>query len=96
MDLLLIMPYFAEIYRGGIESKPVGQYEVAKLLGYSKAQTFIHIILPQVVKRIPSITNEVITLVKDTSLAFVLAVSEMLTIAKQIVCRRTMMPFVVA
>lgn len=90
--------YFAEIYRGGIESMPVGQYEAAKLLGYSKAQTFIHIILPQVVKRIlPSITNEVITLVKDTSLAFVLAVSEMFTIAKQIASSQTtMMPFVVA
>jgi polar amino acid transport system permease protein len=60
--------YFAEIYRGGIESMPVGQYEAAKVLGYSKGQTFIRIILPQVVKRIlPPITNETITLVKDTS-----------------------------
>ena len=60
--------YFAEIYRGGIESMPVGQYEAARILGYSKAQTFFRIILPQVFKRIlPSITNEVITLVKDTS-----------------------------
>ena len=64
--------YFAEIYRGGIESMPVGQYEAAKILGYNKVQTFFRIILPQVIKRIlPSITNEVITLVKDTSLAFV-------------------------
>ena len=60
--------YFAEIYRGGIESMPKGQYEAAKVLGYTKAQTFFIIILPQVIKRIlPSVTNEVITLVKDTS-----------------------------
>ena len=63
--------YFAEIYRGGIESIPVGQYEAANVLGYTRAQTFLRIILPQVVKRImPSITNEVVTLVKDTSMAF--------------------------
>ena len=69
--------YFAEIYRGGIESMPVGQYEAAKILGYNKVQTFFRIILPQVIKRIlPSITNEVITLVKDTSLARVIAVTE--------------------
>lgn len=75
--------YFAEIYRSGIESMPVGQYEAAKLLGYNRAQTFFFIILPQVIKRIlPSITNEVITLVKDTSLAFVIAVAEMFTNAK--------------
>lgn len=90
--------YFAEIYRGGIESWPVGQYEAAKILGYSKAQTFFRIILPQVFKRIlPSITNEVITLVKDTSLAFVVAVAEMFTLAKQIASSQTtMVPFVVA
>ena len=77
--------YFAEIYRGGIESMPVGQYEAAKILGYNRVQTFFRIILPQVIKRIlPSITNEVITLVKDTSLAFVVAVAEMFTIAKQV------------
>ena len=77
--------YFAEIYRGGIESISAGQYEAAKILGYSKVQTFFRIILPQVIKRIlPSVTNEVITLVKDTSLAFVVAVAEMFTIAKQI------------
>ena len=65
--------YFAEIYRGGIASMPTGQYEAAKLLGYSKWQTFIKIILPQVIKRIlPSVTNEIITLIKDTSLAFVI------------------------
>ena len=66
--------YFAEIYRGGIESMPVGQYEAAEILGYGKVQTFFRIIFPQVMKRIlPSITNETITLVKDTSLAFVLS-----------------------
>jgi polar amino acid transport system permease protein len=90
--------YFAEIYRSGIESMPIGQYEAARILGYSKSQTFIKIILPQVIKRIlPSITNEVITLVKDTSLAFSLAYMEMFTIAKQIAAAQTtMMPFVVA
>ena len=90
--------YFAEIYRGGIESMPVGQYEAARILGYSKAQTFFRIILPQVFKRIlPSITNEVITLVKDTSLAFVVAVAEMFTLAKQIASSQTtMVQFVVA
>lgn len=90
--------YFAEIYRSGIESMPVGQYEAAKMLGYSKSQTFIKIILPQVIKRVlPSVTNEVITLVKDTSLAFVISVPEMFTSAKEIVASQsTMMPFVVA
>ena len=71
--------YFAEIYRSGIQSMPVGQYEAAKLLGYSKSQTFIKIILPQVIKRIlPSVTNEVITLVKDTSLARIIALQEII------------------
>ena len=90
--------YFAEIYRSGIESMPVGQYEAAKVLGYSKVQCFVHIIFPQVVKRIlPSVTNEVITLVKDTSLSFSLAYAEMFTIAKQIAASETsFMPFVVA
>jgi len=90
--------YFAEIYRGGIESMPVGQYEAAKILGYTKKQTFFRIIFPQVIRRIlPAITNEVITLVKDTSLAFVLAVTEMFTIAKQIAASEaSMMPFVTA
>ena len=77
--------YFAEIYRAGIESMPVGQYEAAKVLGYSKSKTFMRIILPQVLKRIiPPVTNEVITLVKDTSLAFVISVSEMFSTAKAI------------
>ena len=90
--------YFAEIYRGGIESMPVGQYEAAEVLGYTKVQTFLRIILPQVVKRIlPSITNEVITLVKDTSLAFSLAYQEVFSLAKQISASQTsFMPFVIA
>ncbi|NLL78694.1 MAG: amino acid ABC transporter permease [Clostridiales bacterium] len=90
--------YFAEIYRAGIESIPVGQYEAAKVLGYNKVQTFFKIILPQVVKRIlPPVTNETITLVKDTSLAFVLAVTEMFTVAKQIAAKEaSMMPLMAA
>ena len=90
--------YFAEIYRGGIQSIGRGQYEAAKLLGYSKTQTFMVIILPQVVKRIlPSITNEVITLIKDTSLAFTISVLEMFSRAKALASSSTsMVPFVVA
>ncbi len=90
--------YFAEIYRGGIESIPVGQYEAAEVLGYSHTQTFMRIILPQVIKRImPAITNEIITLVKDTSLAFTLAYQEVFSIAKQIAASQTsFMPFVIA
>ena len=90
--------YFGEIYRSGIQSMPVGQYEAAKLLGYSKSQTFITIILPQEIKRIlPSVTNEVITLVKDTSLAFTLSVMEMFTTAKALASSQvSMMPFVAA
>jgi len=90
--------YFAEIYRGGIESISRGQYEAAQVLGYTKTQTFIHIILPQVVKRImPSITNEVVTLVKDTSIAFTVSYQEMFTIGKQIANSQTSFtPFVVA
>lgn len=77
--------YFAEIYRGGIESINSGQYEAAQVLGYSKLETFFIIIMPQVFKVIlPSVTNEVITLVKDTSLSFVIAIPEMFTVAKQI------------
>ena len=90
--------YFAEIYRGGIESMPVGQYEAAEVLGYTKVQTFIHVILPQVFKRImPSITNEVVTLVKDTSMAFTVSYQEMFTIGKQIANSETsFVPFLVA
>lgn len=77
--------YFAEIYRAGIESIPKGQYEAAKILGYSRIQTFWKIIFPQMIKRtLPPITNEIITLTKDTSLAFVLAYAEMFTMAKQV------------
>ncbi len=90
--------YFAEIYRGGIESIPVGQYEAAEVLGYTRFQTFMRIILPQVVKRImPSVTNEVVTLVKDTSMAFTVSYQEMFTIGKQIANSQTsFMPFIVA
>ena len=90
--------YFAEIYRGGIESIPHGQYEAAEVLGYTKFQTFVRIILPQVIKRIlPSVTNEVVTLVKDTSMAFTVSYQEMFTIGKQIANSQTSFtPFVVA
>lgn len=90
--------YFAEIYRGGIESIPVGQYEAAEVLGYTKTQTFMRIILPQVIKIImPSVTNEVITLVKDTSLAFTLAYAEVFSLAKQIsASQSSFMPFLIA
>lgn len=90
--------YFAEIYRSGIESMPIGQYEAAEVLGYNKGQTFFKIILPQVIKRIlPPVTNETITLVKDTSLAFVLAHAEMFTLAKQIAAKETsIMPLMIA
>ena len=90
--------YFAEIYRSGIQSMPVGQYEAAKLLGYGKMQTFFKIILPQVIKRIlPSVTNEVITLVKDTSLAFTISVLEMFAIAKALASSQTsLIPFAAA
>lgn len=90
--------YFAEIFRSGIESMPVGQYEAANVLGYTKTQTFMRIILPQVIKRIfPAFTNEVITLVKDTSLAHAIAYVEMFTLAKQIAAKETnLIPFVIA
>lgn len=82
--------YFAEIFRSGIESMPKGQYEAANVLGYSKFQTFTKIIFPQVIKRVlPPVTNETITLVKDTSLAYALAYSEMFSIAKQIAAAQT-------
>lgn len=75
--------YFAEIYRGGIESIPQGQYEAAAVLGFTKSQTFFRIILPQVIKRIlPPISNEVITLVKDSALVQVLGISELFRVAK--------------
>ncbi len=90
--------YFAEIFRGGIQSMPLGQYEAAQILGFSKTQTFFRIILPQVVKRVlPSVTNEFITLVKDTSLAQVLAVTEMFIVAGRLVSSQaSVLPFFVA
>ena len=76
--------YFAEIFRGGIESIPKGQYEAAAALGFTKSQTFFRIILPQVIKRIvPASSNEIITLVKDTSLARVIACKEIIMIAQE-------------
>ena len=75
--------YFAEIYRGGIQSIPLGQYEASKVLGFTKSQTFFRIILPQVIKRIiPAMGNEVITLVKDTALVQVLGVAELFHVAQ--------------
>ena len=90
--------YFAEIYRGGIESMEVGQYEAAEVLGFTKRQTFVKIILPQVFKRIlPSVTNETITLVKDTSLAYAIGILEMFTLAKQYATNMaSMMPYLAA
>ena len=90
--------YFAEIYRSGIQSMPRGQDEAAKALGYSHSQTFFRIILPQVVKRIlPAMGTEIVTLVKDTSLAFSIGVIEMFTTGKALVAREhTMVPFVIA
>ncbi len=80
--------YFAEIYRGGIESIPKGQYEAAKVLGFTRAQTFFRIVLPQVVKRIlPASGNEVITLVKDTALAQVIGVAELFRVAQNAASR---------
>ena len=90
--------YFAEIYRGGFDAIPKGQYEAAEVLGYSRIQTFFRIILPQVIKTIlPSVTNEIITLVKDTSLAFTLAYNEIFSLAKQIAASQTSFtPFLIA
>ena len=90
--------YFAEIFRGGIESMPIGQHEAAASLGYTKSQTFFRIILPQVIKQIiPSCSNEVITLIKDTALAQTIAVAELFTMAqKQASYKTSIMPIVVA
>ena len=90
--------YFAEIFRGGIQSMPQGQYEASQVLGFTKAQTYFKIILPQVIKRVlPSVTNEVITLVKDTSLAQVLSVTEMFTVAKNLASAQvSVIPFIAA
>lgn len=90
--------YFAEIYRAGIEGIPKGQHEAAYVLGYTKTQTFVKVIFPQMAKRVmPPVTNEVITLVKDTSLAFALAYTEMFTLAKQVAASNaSILPLVVA
>ncbi|MDI9502485.1 MAG: amino acid ABC transporter permease [Tissierellia bacterium] len=90
--------YFAEIYRGGFQSIPHGQKEAAQVLGYSRTQTFLLILLPQMFRRVlPSITNEVITLVKDTSLAFAIAYTEMFTIAKQLAsAQASVVPYIAA
>jgi len=90
--------YFSEIYRGGIESISKGQYEAGQVLGLTRRQVFFKIVLLQVIKRIvPPMGNEIITLVKDTSLAFSLSYMEMFTLAKQIAASNTtFMPFVVA
>ena len=90
--------YFAEIYRGGIEAIPRGQHEAAKVLGFSPWQTFQRIILPQVVKRIvPASANEVITLVKDTSLAQTIGVAELFRAAQTISARQfSVLPIFVA
>ena len=90
--------YFAEIFRAGIAAVPVGQHEAAQVLGYSKVQTFCKIVFPQMVKHVlPPVTNEVITLVKDTSLAFALAYTEMFTLAKQVAASKaSIMPLFVA
>ena len=82
--------YFAEIYRAGIESIPIGQYEAAFVLGYTNIQRFFKIILPQMIKRVlPPVTNEIITLIKDSSLAFVLSYAEVFTLAKQVAAANT-------
>ena len=90
--------YFAEIFRSGIQSFPVGQYEASRILGYNRVQMFLRIILPQVIKRIlPAVTNETITLVKDTSLAFAIAYTELFTEVKQIAAAQTsMLPYLAA
>lgn len=90
--------YFAEIYRSGLQSIPKGQYEAALVLGYSRSQTFFKIVLPQVIKRImPAMGNEIITLVKDTSLAFALGIAEMFSVAKAISASEvSMLPYALA
>ena len=90
--------YFGEIFRGGIESIPKGQWEVAFTLGFTKIKTFFIVILPQAIKRIlPSISNEVITLVRDTSLAQVIGVTELFAFAqKQANYKFSIIPLLVA
>lgn len=90
--------YFGEIYRSGLQSIPRGQYEAAEVLGYTRAQTFFKIVLPQVVKRIlPAMSNEIITLVKDTSLAFVVGIMEMFSQARALASSQvSMIPYLLA
>ena len=90
--------YFAEIFRAGIQSIPRGQYEAAKTLGMTYGQTMRRIILPQVIRIVlPPISNETINLVKDTSLIYILAMNDLLRVARTIVQREfDMTPFVVA
>lgn len=90
--------YFAEIYRGGIQSIPLGQYEASLVLGFSKTHTFTHIVAPQVVKRIiPAMGNEVITLVKDTALAQTIGVAELFRVAQNASARQfSTMPIFIA
>lgn len=90
--------YFAEIFRGGIQSIPKGQYEGAKVLGFTYKQTMWHIVLPQVVKRvIPPLGNETITLLKDTSLVYILAMNDLMRVTRAFVQRDfDTMPFLVA
>lgn len=90
--------YFAEIFRAGIQAIPAGQYEAAKVLGYTRGQTFLRIILPQVAKRVLlPVTNEVITLIKDTALASTVAVVDLMTVAKkQVSSSSSIEPYVVA
>lgn len=86
--VLNYMAYFAEIFRGGIQSIPKGQYEGAKVLGFTYVQTMKRIILPQVIKRVlPPVANETITLLKDTSLVYILAMNDVLRITRSIVQR---------
>ena len=95
---VLCVRNFAEIYRSGIQSISQGQREAAQVMGYGRRQTFFRIIFPQMVKRVmPPVTNEVITLVKDTSLAFAIAYTEMFTMAKQIAsAQASLMPLFIA
>lgn len=90
--------YIAEIFRSGIQSMPKGQYEAAQILGFSKSQTFFRIILPQVFKRVlPAMTNEIITLVKDTSLSRILSIKEMFFFSSSAAARMSsIMPFIIA
>ncbi len=90
--------YFAEIYRGGIQSIPLGQLEASSVLGFSKLHTFTHVVMPQVVKRImPAMGNEVITLVKDTALAQTIGVAELFRVAQNAAAREfSTMPIFIA